>query len=958
MVIDSEENDFFSAGPLLSTDSNERTTAIVSPQSPATPRIRNSSHPLSPTRRWSMTRIEEEVESDPTENSFLPNDDSDESSSLVEETIHDDSSRNYQQSSTSLYEEETVEDDFHNIHEVVESDADVDIFNDPSDDEQVQDYLNKDQMRDEQDVDSTSVQISYDDAEADDDGRNKTDRMTFVEEVVDERLNTKAFNKESYSSVNQCTPDAELSSPESFGTPEQGNSATGQWNTPVLHTCEPVILDFTGSELKAESNPFIQQQSKYEPAPTLQPTPTIVTGPMEKNRTVIPTNEPPLCVQDKIFIQSWPFPVESEYYSTPMYSKSEKGTLPSHLHNSSRAADPPAQGTSPSPWPEVTSHGRTDDSAESTNVSKVNTQKTFTISDCYFDPVQEIPAASIADRDYYFQQVDELPPLGYAFRASRPNVLRGNHQLNDEITDSKPLYFQDARDAEDQIAYDELNGYNFKFEEYHSGPENEEEVIVQMSDGRDPEEAFMEAYSDEKSIKNDTEIEKFIDDDMPNLTERKRCFWIIYLLLMLLLAVGVVLLILFYEKDSEVPLPTPLRYELLSGPFTSDPSSGFGTSVAIDGDILAAGLPTRGSGMMHSYMLDKSESLAPQIVAGEEDNSRFGWSVDVAGTAAIVGVPFLLIADTPTPGGGASVYSYNSTAWIQVGVALRGDEDVFSANEEFGSSVSVAVTENAYRVVIGAPLSNLNDFEIGRVYTFENSLRSTGPWITMETDPLLGERSGDRFGSAVAISKDGTTFIAGSPGSDLHSDPGTAFVYKYNGFDWELAFAIGGFESDEGLGTSVAMLSNDGDTFAIGAPNYRNESGRVLVFRKSMNGLYTQVGDEIVGESGDKIGAMNLLGGTVSATGIQVLVATSQGKVRRYDYVEKFGNWSTVFEELDPGFARAASISVSGSGASSLVVGTTDGKVTVYGPTLGYEGQILPLTPSQLLSGRRLSAPW
>jgi hypothetical protein len=904
-----------------------------------------------------MTRIEEEVESDPTENSFLPNDDSDEST-FVEETIHDDSSRNFQQSSTSLYEEETVEDDFHNLHEAVESDADEDFFEDPSDDEQVPYYLNKDQMMDEQDVDSIPAQISYDDAEVDDDGRNKTDQMTFVEQAVDERLKTKAFNKESYSSVNRCTPDAQLSSPESFGTPEQGNAATGQWNTPVLYSCEPVMIEFTETESRAESNPFIQQKSRYEPEPTLQPAPAIVTGPMEKNRTVIPTNEPPLCVQDTPFIQSWPFPVETEQYSTPMYSKSDRGTPPSYLYNTSRAADPPAHGTSPSPWPEVTSYGRADDRAESTNDSVGNAKKTFTTSDCYFDQVQEIPAASIADPDYYFQQVDELPPLAYTFGAPRPNVLRGSHQWNDEITDSKPLYFQDARDTEDQITYDELNGYNFKFEEYHSGPENEEEVIVEMRDGQDPEAAFMEAYSDEKSIEDDNEKEKFIDEDTPRVTERKRCFWIVYLLLTLLIAVGVVLLILFYEKDSEVPLPTPLRYVLLSGPITGDPSSGFGTSVAIDGDILAAGLPTRESGMMHSYILDDRESsLAPQIVAGEENRSGFGWSLDVAGTAAIVGAPFLLIEDTPTPGGGASVYSYNNSTWIQIGAALRGDEDIFSANEEFGSSVSIAVTENVYRVVIGAPLSNLNDFEIGRVYTFEKSLRSTGSWITMETDPLLGERSGDRFGSAVAISKDGTTFIAGSPGSDLHSDPGTAFVYKYSGFDWDLAFAIGGFESDESLGSSVAMLSNDGDTFAVGAPNYQNESGRVLVFRKSMNGLYAQVGNEIVGQSGDKIGEMNLLGGTVSATGIQVVVATSQGKVRRYDYVEKFGNWSTVFEELDPGFARVTSISVSGSGASSLVVGTTDGKVTVYGPTLEYEGQTLPFTPSQPLSGRRLSAP-
>ena len=157
-------------------------------------------------------------------------------------------------------------------------------------------------------------------------------------------------------------------------------------------------------------------------------------------------------------------------------------------------------------------------------------------------------------------------------------------------------------------------------------------------------------------------------------------------------------------------------------------------------------------------------------------------------------------------------------------------------------------------------------------------------------------------------------------------------------------FAFGGYENNESLGASVAILSDDGNTFAIGAPNYREGLGRVIVFRKSVNGLYAQVGAEIVGESGDKIGERSLLDGSVSATGIQVVVATAHGIVRRYDYVEALGNWSTVFEELDPGFTSVTSISVSGSGASSLAVGTSDGNVTVYRPSFEFEGQMDLLT--------------
>ncbi|GAX17795.1 hypothetical protein FisN_24Hh136 [Fistulifera solaris] len=396
------------------------------------------------------------------------------------------------------------------------------------------------------------------------------------------------------------------------------------------------------------------------------------------------------------------------------------------------------------------------------------------------------------------------------------------------------------------------------------------------------------------------------------------------------------------ENPVPVPAPGPTaapqpRYELVNGPFNENLNTGFGKSVSFDSGLLLAGLPSEGQGLVRSFQSndDSDVMLNAGELLGEQEGSGFGWSVDVSGKIAAIGSPFLFIIDAPTEAGGVYVYEYRDTSWLQVGETLRGDEDVFAANEAFGSAVSVAVTENSYRVVVGAPNSNLNDFEIGRVYTFEWPIEDASAWAGMGSTALLGERAGDRFGSSVAISKDGTAFIAGGPGGDLHDAPGLVFVYQYGGESsteaWEMVFSISGTEGNERFGASVAMLSANGDTFAIGAPDYESGSGRVVVYRRGDDGVYQQLGSDIVGERGDRLGEANVLSGSSNGDSVQVVVATAKGKVVRYDYSALSQSWSMVYEELDPALSAVTSISVSGANSGFIAIGSeVDGVVSVY----------------------------
>ncbi|GAX22850.1 hypothetical protein FisN_24Lh136 [Fistulifera solaris] len=399
------------------------------------------------------------------------------------------------------------------------------------------------------------------------------------------------------------------------------------------------------------------------------------------------------------------------------------------------------------------------------------------------------------------------------------------------------------------------------------------------------------------------------------------------------------------SPEDPVPVPAPApgptsapqpRYELVSGPFEDSSNTGFGKSVSFDSGLLIAGLPSEGQGLVRSFQTNGSdEMLAAGDLLGEQEGSGFGWSVDVSGTIAAIGSPFLFIKDAPTEAGGVYVYEYSESSWSQVGETLRGDEDVFAANEAFGSAVSLALTKDSYRVVVGAPISNLNDFEIGRVYTFEWLIGDGSTWTALESTPLLGERTGDRFGSSVAISKDGTAFIAGGPGGDLHDEPGLVFVYQYVGESsteaWELVFSIAGTEQNERFGASVAMLSANGDTFAIGAPDYESGSGRIVVYRRGDDGVYKQLGSDIIGERGDRLGEPNVLSGSSSGESVQVVVGTAKGKVVRYDYSALSQSWSMVYEELDPDYSAVTSISVSGANSGSVAIGSeVDGVVSLY----------------------------
>lgn len=407
---------------------------------------------------------------------------------------------------------------------------------------------------------------------------------------------------------------------------------------------------------------------------------------------------------------------------------------------------------------------------------------------------------------------------------------------------------------------------------------------------------------------------------------------------------------------------------------SSYPRAMFGTSVALTGDYLVIGAPfltgaAAATGSTPSAMAQQlrpggvmvyrrtTTSISPMTASGLNEETMDQW----------------------TPYGG------EGTNHI-----LRGTEDFYAVSGEFGSTV-VATTvmeeiastgippPHLVRVVVGAPRTSLgligtNAFmyrlETGRVYTFDGyspeiagereeaitrsgDTNSTAPyWRRWDTSsdpgsspllPLVGDRAGDHFGAALALSRDGSFLLVGAPGSDIHRDPGYVHGYRWvgapahfnendTGHDgtlitttnttttvgtvpaasgpWDLVFVGRGTEREERFGTSVVLLTDSGDTFAVGAPSFSEGRGRIVIFQQTGLGLYRQLGSILTGnEPGDRIGA-TLSGSVTTGTGslsYSIVSGTATGMVRRWDWNAFVQQWEELYEPLDTGFPNGVS---------------------------------------------------
>lgn len=282
-----------------------------------------------------------------------------------------------------------------------------------------------------------------------------------------------------------------------------------------------------------------------------------------------------------------------------------------------------------------------------------------------------------------------------------------------------------------------------------------------------------------------------------------------------------------------------------------------GRSLALSGDGLtlvvgaerntAAGQDT---GQVRVYRWGEGAwNLLGLPLSGAASSDYFGKSVAVSHDGSTIAIGAVLNDTSGLNAGQVRVYSWDGSAWLQIGDALNGER----ADDRFG--FAIALSENARVLAVGAPQYDADGQNAGqaKVYSWDGAA-----W-QLRGLPITGTSSSDRLGSAIDLSVDGGVVAIGSPGSDGNGqDAGRVSVFSWNGSDWEQkGFLLNGQADGDGAGSSLA-LSASGDVIAIGAPyNSGNGAlaGHVRLYRWD-NGSWIQLGSDIDGEKwGDESGA-------------------------------------------------------------------------------------------------------
>ncbi|WP_164867894.1 WD40 repeat domain-containing protein [Rhodovarius crocodyli] len=302
--------------------------------------------------------------------------------------------------------------------------------------------------------------------------------------------------------------------------------------------------------------------------------------------------------------------------------------------------------------------------------------------------------------------------------------------------------------------------------------------------------------------------------------------------------------------------------------------------------------------------------------------------------------------------GSARVFDWNGSAWVQRGGPLiASDADV---GDHFGEAVAMSPDGNT--VVIGAADDSGRSAQRGSARVFD---WNGTEWV--QRGPIIypsGAFGGEEIGASVTMSSDGNLIVLGAPGkysSSGSADVGVLYAYAWNGSAWIIQGSyipalIGG--EDARFGSAVAMTP-DGRTILAGAPGQMvdNKAGhgsvQVLDWNGSAwipRGYPPLVAD---GEAGDGFGGAV----SISANGMTILVGASgddvngkanQGSARVFDW--NGGAW------IERGFLTPAN-GTAGAGFGTSVALSANGRSAVVGGPLDNSARVFSWDGMQWIEG-------
>ncbi len=407
---------------------------------------------------------------------------------------------------------------------------------------------------------------------------------------------------------------------------------------------------------------------------------------------------------------------------------------------------------------------------------------------------------------------------------------------------------------------------------------------------------------------------------------------------------------------------------------SSDDNFGSAAALSGDGSKLAVGangddnntgavylFTVAGSGSTWGSTVNKTK-IIDKTTAGLSlrSNDTFGSSVALSnnGMKLAVGAVGDDTGDSDT--GAVYVLSVSGATWgnamTKVAKIAHGSSVLLTTGDAFGSSV--ALSSNGSRLAVGAvgdSTGGSSNSNRGAVYVFH--VDSTHLLSRMVTElHKISHGAGvslsghDSFGSAVALSGDGSKLVVGVSGDDTNgTDAGATHFFTINGFvhKWGVTGGSPAAFDDYNFGRSVA-LSGNGSKLAVGAEDTGNK-GVVYLFTISTHA--NSWGDDVVythrisDGNGVSLDRDDYFGSSVSLSsdGTKLAVGApddddggwNRGAVYLYTVGGSGATWgSTVTQavklsdshasvSLDNGDKFGSSVSLSGDG-TKLAVGAPD----------------------------------
>lgn len=267
--------------------------------------------------------------------------------------------------------------------------------------------------------------------------------------------------------------------------------------------------------------------------------------------------------------------------------------------------------------------------------------------------------------------------------------------------------------------------------------------------------------------------------------------------------------------------------------------------------------------------------------------------------------------------GEVKVYKNIDGSWVQLG------NDIIGNGDEFGTNI--ALSSNGNIIAISAPRAyNKSGLKTGVVKVFQNS---NDEW-TQIGENVDGENHNDFSGgyNGLSLSDDGQTIAIGAQENDDNgARAGHVRVFKNIDNSWtQVGQDIDGKKPMSQFGRNVSLSAN-GEILAVSSLEWddvNKEGYRFLSVFKSINNVWTQVGNDI---QGDVVGGVLSLSTTISGNGLVLAILEGEssfqntnyhrGQVKVYKQIDD--EWVQIGNKIDGetwGSLHSGSVSLSEDG--------------------------------------------